>query len=42
MREDALRDDPGCNSFDRWDWDTAISPRRFYAFLVKHGIPRAA
>ncbi|MFT2817172.1 type IV toxin-antitoxin system AbiEi family antitoxin domain-containing protein [Leifsonia sp. A12D58] len=41
VREDALRQDPGCDSFDRWDWDTAISPRRFYAFLVKHGMPSA-
>ena len=40
-REDALRQHPGCESFDRWDWDTAISPRRFHAFLVARGVPRA-
>jgi len=40
-REDALRQEPGCDSFIRWDWDTALSPRRFHAFLVKSGVPRA-
>jgi len=37
-RENLLR--PFVNSFDRWDWDTAYSPRRFYEFLVEHGVPR--
>lgn len=38
-REDALR--RHTNSFTRWDWETAISPRRFHDFLVEHGVPRA-
>jgi len=38
-REDALR--RHVNSFTRWDWETAISPRRFYDFLVEQGVPRA-
>lgn len=38
-REDALR--RHANSFTRWDWETAISPRRFYEFLVEQGVPRA-
>jgi hypothetical protein len=38
-RENLLR--PGVSSFDRWDWDTAYSPRRFYEFLVEHDVPRA-
>ncbi|KGJ80809.1 hypothetical protein GY21_02230 [Cryobacterium roopkundense] len=38
-RENLLR--PHVNSFDRWDWDTAHSPRRFYEFLVEHQVPRA-
>lgn len=38
-REDALR--RHVNSFSRWDWDTAISPRLFYEFLVDEGVPRA-
>lgn len=42
LREDALRNHPDCDSFDRWDWNTAISPRRFHAFLVERGMPRAA
>ncbi len=39
QREDALR--PHSDSFNRWDWEIAISPRRFYDFLVEHGVPRA-
>ena len=39
VREDALR--RHVSSFIRWDWDTAISPRRFYDFLVDSGVPRA-
>jgi predicted transcriptional regulator of viral defense system len=38
-REDALR--RHVNSFSRWDWETAISPRRFYDFLMEQGVPRA-
>jgi hypothetical protein len=38
-REDALRRHSG--SFTRWDWETAISPRRFHDFLVDQGVPRA-
>jgi hypothetical protein len=38
-REDALR--PLVNSFDRWLWDDAISPKRFDRFLRDHGMPRA-
>lgn len=38
-REDALR--RHSNSFTRWDWETAISPRRFHDFLVEQGVPRA-
>ncbi|MGO4689795.1 type IV toxin-antitoxin system AbiEi family antitoxin domain-containing protein [Glaciibacter sp. 2TAF33] len=38
-REDILRQH--VNSFDRWDWNTALSPRRFYEFLSEHGVPRA-
>lgn len=38
-RENLLRRQ--VNSFDRWDWDTAYSPRRFYEFLVEHEVPRA-
>ncbi|TFC75872.1 hypothetical protein E3T23_14530 [Cryobacterium cheniae] len=37
-REDALRHHS--DSFDRWDWDTAISPQRFHRFLAEHGVPR--
>jgi hypothetical protein len=37
-REDALR--PLVNSFDRWLWDDAISPKRFDRFLRDHGMPR--
>ncbi|RNE62184.1 type IV toxin-antitoxin system AbiEi family antitoxin domain-containing protein [Cryobacterium tepidiphilum] len=39
LREDALR--RRVNSFSRWIWDTAISPRKFYDFLVAEGVPRA-
>lgn len=39
LREDALR--RRVNSFTRWDWDMAISPRRFYEFLMSEGVPRA-
>ena len=39
QREDALRFHS--DSFDRWDWDIAFSPRRFYNFLVEHRVPRA-
>ena len=39
QREDALRFHS--DSFDRWDWEIAISPRQFYNFLVEHGVPRA-
>jgi len=39
LREDALR--RHVNSFSRWVWDTAISPQRFYDFLVSEGVPRA-
>ncbi|WP_105034990.1 type IV toxin-antitoxin system AbiEi family antitoxin domain-containing protein [Cryobacterium aureum] len=38
-RENVLR--PEVNSFDRWDWDTAYSPRLFYEFLIQHNVPRA-
>ena len=38
-RENLLR--PGVSSFDRWDWDTAYSPRLFYEFLTEHNVPRA-
>ncbi|WP_104130414.1 type IV toxin-antitoxin system AbiEi family antitoxin domain-containing protein [Cryobacterium sp. N21] len=38
-RENLLR--PEVNSFDRWDWDTAYSPRLFYEFLIQHNVPRA-
>ena len=38
-REEALRFH--VNSFDRWGWDTAISPRLFHDFLTEHGVPRA-
>lgn len=38
-RENLLR--PFAHSFNRWDWDTAYSPRRFYEFLVEHDVPRA-
>ena len=38
-RENLLR--PFVQSFDRWDWDTAYSPRRFYEFLVEHHVPQA-
>ncbi|MDJ0350668.1 type IV toxin-antitoxin system AbiEi family antitoxin domain-containing protein [Cryobacterium sp. PH29-G1] len=38
-RENLLR--PLAQSFDRWDWDTAYSPRRFCDFLVEHDVPRA-
>ncbi|GAA3881923.1 hypothetical protein GCM10022381_25210 [Leifsonia kafniensis] len=41
VREDALRAHPDCDSFDRWDWDTAISPRLFSRFLSEHGMPLA-
>ena len=41
-REDALRQEPGCDTFIRWDWATALSPRRFHTFLVKAGVPRAS
>ena len=39
-REDALRD--RSDSFMRWDWDLAESPRRFYDFLIEHEVPRVA
>jgi hypothetical protein len=39
LREDALRRQ--VSSFSRWIWDTAISPRKFYDFLVAEGVPRA-
>lgn len=39
LREDALR--RHVNSFGRWVWDTAISPRKFYDFLLAEGVPRA-
>jgi predicted transcriptional regulator of viral defense system len=39
LREDDLR--PHCDSFTRWDWDTAISPRKFHSFLLRNGVPRA-
>ena len=38
-REEALRFLVG--SFDRRDWDTALSPRLFHGFLTEHGVPRA-
>ncbi|MEO6201086.1 MAG: hypothetical protein ABIX44_07970 [Cryobacterium sp.] len=38
-REDALREH--VTSFNRWDWDTAFSPRLFHDFLTEHGMPRA-
>ena len=38
-RENLLR--PGVSSFDRWDWDTAYSPRLFHEFLTEHDVPRA-
>ncbi|KFF58630.1 hypothetical protein JF66_17145 [Cryobacterium sp. MLB-32] len=38
-REDMLR--TRANSFDRWVWEIAYSPRRFFDFLTDHGIPRA-
>jgi hypothetical protein len=38
-REDILRQH--VNSFDRWDWNTALSPRQFSEFLIEHGVPRA-
>lgn len=38
-REDALR--RHAHSFTRWDWETAISPRRFHDFLFEQGVPRA-
>ncbi|WP_166806482.1 type IV toxin-antitoxin system AbiEi family antitoxin domain-containing protein [Cryobacterium serini] len=38
-RENLLR--PFAKSFDRWDWDTAYSPRRFCDFLAEHDVPRA-
>ncbi len=38
-RENLLR--PHAASFDRWDWDTAYSPRLFYEFLMQHDVPRA-
>ncbi|GAB3120332.1 hypothetical protein [Glaciibacter psychrotolerans] len=37
-RERALR--RHWHSFTRWEWDTAISPRRFYDFLSEHEVPR--
>lgn len=39
LREDALR--RHVNSFSRWVWEIAISPRRFYDFLLAEGVPRA-
>lgn len=39
LREDELR--PLVNSFCRWTWDVAISPRLFHRFLVDHDVPRA-
>ncbi|TFC30720.1 hypothetical protein E3O25_03335 [Cryobacterium sp. TMT1-3] len=38
-RENLLR--PEVLSFDRWDWDTAFSPRLFYEFMIQHDVPRA-
>jgi hypothetical protein len=38
-REDALRFH--ADSFDRWDWETALSPALFHRFLAEHGVPRA-
>ena len=38
-RENLLR--PHGNSFNRWDWDTAFSPRLFYEFMIQHDFPRA-
>ncbi|WP_166788183.1 type IV toxin-antitoxin system AbiEi family antitoxin domain-containing protein [Cryobacterium glaciale] len=38
-RENLLR--PHGKSFDRWDWDTAFSPRLFYEFMIQHDFPRA-
>jgi len=39
QREDALR--ARVNSFDRWGWELAFSPPRFFAFLTERGVPRA-
>lgn len=38
-REDALR--TRAQSFDRWVWELALSPRRFFDFLTERGVPRA-
>jgi len=38
-RENLLR--PEVTSFDRWDWDTAYSPRLFSEFMIQHDVPRA-
>ena len=39
-REDLLR--PHVDSFSRWGWDLAYSPRQFRAYLTDKGMPRAA
>ncbi|WP_169515612.1 type IV toxin-antitoxin system AbiEi family antitoxin domain-containing protein [Glaciibacter superstes] len=39
LHEDELR--PLVNSFCRWTWDIAISPRLFHRFLLEHDVPRA-